>query len=210
MPERIGLEAVLGMANFNRGMKQYTSGINTMTKQTSTAATGLKSFDDKLGGLSGGLTSLIPGVVGATAAFYGLSQVMEFGKEGAVVAQTKDSFDRLMRSMGAAPNILQQMRDATLNTVDDMTLMNGTMTMLAGASNELGQAMVGAAPKLLEISKAAVKLKPSLGDVSHVYESLALGIKRNSPMLIDNANIMVKVGAANESYAAKIGRRLTN
>jgi len=203
---KIGLEAILQLGNFNRGVKTYTQGVSGMEKSTDAAGKGVSGFGSKLDKLGGGFTSMIPGIAGATAAFFALKKVYDFGKEGAAIAQTKDSFDRLMDSMGVAPSILQQMSNATLNTVDDMTLMSSTMTLVAGVSERLGRAMVDAAPKLLEVAKAAVKLKPSLGSVAQVYDSVALGIKRNSPLLIDNANIIVKVGAANEKMAAKLGK----
>ena len=204
--QKIGLEAFLEMGGFNRQVKQYQQYITKMTD----AAKGAGINTEKVGAAMDTLLPIVGGiglaVGGATAAFYGLKKAMEFGKEGATIAQTQQSFDRLMTSMGVAPSILQQMRDATNDTVDDMTLMSSTMTLVAGTSDELGRAMVDAAPKLLEVAKAAVKLKPSLGSVAQVYDSVALGIKRNSPLLIDNANIMVKVGAANEKMAEKLGK----
>ena len=98
------------------------------------------------------------------------------------------------------------MRDATLGTVDDMTLMSSTMTLLAGTSQELGSAMVGAAPQLLEIAKAANKLNPALGDTASLYQSLATGIKRSSPLILDNLGLTIKIGEANEQYAKSIGK----
>jgi hypothetical protein len=203
---QVGLEAILKMAGFNKGLKEYQKGVTGMEKQTKTASSGLKEFDKSFGKLGGGFTSLIPGAIGVTGAIMALGKAFEFGKQGAVIGQTKESFDRLMDSMGIAPDILQQMRDATLGTVDDMTLMSSTMTLVAGTSDELGSAMVEAAPQLLRIAKAANKLNPTLGDTASLYQSLATGIKRASPLILDNLGLTIKVGTANEAMAAKMGK----
>ena len=146
-------------------------------------------------------------VGGAVAgAFYTLKKAYDFGKEGAAILQTSESFDRLMSSMGAGPGVLQALRDASRGTVDDMTLMSSTMTLLAGTSETLGSAIVDAAPQLMEIAKAANKLNPTLGDTAFLYQSLATGIKRSSPMILDNLGLTIKVADANEKYAAKIGK----
>jgi len=196
--EKIGLEAILKMGNFTSGMRQYTQGIQQIEDNTSSAA---NEF-----GLLGSAMAGIGAAVGvATAAAYALAKAFEFGKEGAVIAQTRESFDRLMASMGVGPGILQKLRDASLGTVDDMTIMSSTMTLLAGTSDELGRSIIEAAPKLMEIAKAAHKLNPSLGETSFLYQSLATGIKRSSPLILDNLGLVIKVGEANEQWAAKMG-----
>lgn len=142
----------------------------------------------------------------AATAFYTLKKAYDFGKEGAAIAQTAESFDRLMDSMGVAPGILQRLRDASRGTVDDMTLMSSTLALLAGTSEEVGGAIMEAAPHLLEIASAAHKLNPELGDTAYLYKSLALGIKRASPMILDNLGLTIKVGEATEAYAKTLGK----
>ena len=145
-------------------------------------------------------------VVGAAAGgFVALKKAWDFGKEGAAIAQTADSFNDLMSSMGVAPDILNQLRDASRGTVDDMTIMSSTMTLLAGTSDDLGRAIVGSAPQLMEIAKAAHKLNPELGDTAFLYESLATGIKRASPQILDNLGLVVKIGDVQQRFADKIG-----
>ncbi len=149
-------------------------------------------------------------VVGAAAgAFYTLKKAYDFGKEGAAILQTRDSFDKLMDSMGVAPDILQRLRDASLGTVDDMTIMSSTMTLLAGTSETLGQRIVEASPKLMEIAKAAQKLNPHLGTTDDLYRSLAEGIKRSSPLILDNLGLTIKVGDATENFARQLGKSVT-
>ena len=199
---KIGLEAILKLTNFTKGMKQYTQGVGSMGKISQDASKKMSGIGKSI---QGGFSNLGP-IVAATGAFLALNKAIEFGKEGATIAQTEASFNGLMTSMGVAPDILQQMRDATLGTVDDMTLMSSTMTLLAGTSEKLGSAMVDNAPRLLEIAKAANKLNPSLGDTAFLYNSLATGIKRSSPLILDNLGLVVKVGDANEVMAAKLNK----
>ena len=142
------------------------------------------------------LTKITGVAVGAAVA---LKKVYDVGAEGAAIAQTAESFERLGVS-------IEDLRTASRGTVDDMTLMSSTLTLVAGANAELQASMLDAAPRLLEIAKAANKLNPTLGDTAFMYESISTGIKRNSPLILDNLGIMVKVGAANTIYAEQLGK----
>lgn len=126
-------------------------------------------------------------------------KLFEFGKLGATVEQTGTSFKRLGMDLGA-------MRAAVGGTVDDMTLMSSTLTLAAGASEELQGAFAGASGDLLRIAKAASALNPTLGDTTYMYESLALGIKRGSPMILDNLGLTISVSKANADYAKTLGK----
>lgn len=133
-------------------------------------------------------------------------KAFDFAKLGGQVNQMSESFDLLVESVGAAPDLFEQLKEAAGGTISDLTLMASTSRLLAGTSGELATAMADAAPRLLEVARAAVKLDPTLGSVEEVFQSLATGIKRNSPLLIDNANIVVKLGTANEKLAEQLGK----
>lgn len=160
----------------------------------------LKSGVAKLGVVFAGMSAT------AIAAGVAAKQAFEFGKRGAVVSQTEDSFNRLLISLGANVDLLDELRMASAGTVDDMTLMSSTATLLAGATGQLGQDLANATPELLEIAKAANKLNPTLGDTAFLYESISTGIKRNSPLILDNLGLTIKIGAANEEYAKALGK----
>jgi hypothetical protein len=178
----------LGLDNkdFDKGVKQTKSTVGDLGKD-------LLKFGAAMGGVAAGV-----GLAGKA--------LYEMGKRGAIVTQTADSFDFLSKKLGLAPDLLEQLRKASRGTVDDMTLMSSTATLLAGTSDELGKALGNATPELLEIAKAANKLNPSLGTTSHMYESIALGIKRASPMILDNLGLTIKIGDANEAMAEKLGK----
>jgi len=174
------------------------------------ASATLQGIDKSLGGLKQGLSgiaSTATAVTGAVAIVgMTIKKAFDLGAEGAAVTQTAESFDLLMSKVGAAPDMLDRLRDASKGTIPDMQLMSSTATLLAGASGDLALSMSDAAPRILEIAKAANKLNPTLGDTTFLYQSLMTGIKRGSPMLIDNTGLTLKLGEANEKYAASLGK----
>lgn len=130
----------------------------------------------------------------------------EFVKQGARVNQVNASFENLNKTMLFAPDLIERMRIASRGTIDDMTLMSHVFTLVSGASAITTRQLAMDAPRLLEIAKAASKLNPALGDTAYMYESLAKGIKRAEFRLIDNLGLNVRVGQANKTYAASIGK----
>ena len=146
---------------------------------------------------------------GAAAAGVAMKAAFDLGREGAQITQTADSFDLLLQKVGAAPGLLDELRKASLGTVDDLTLMSSTATLLAGSSGDLATNLANATPQLLEIAKAAQKLNPSLGDTTFLYNSIATGVKRASPLILDNLGLMIKVGDANEKFAKAAGKAVS-
>ncbi len=143
----------------------------------------------------------------AASVFFGtFQQAFEIGRTGEQVRQTSASFDTLTASVGVSNGLLDELKIASRGTVDDMTLMSATSTLLAGTQGALATALASATPELMSMAKAAQKLNPSLGDTTYMYESLALGIKRASPMILDNLGITVKLSEAYEKYAQSIGK----
>lgn len=205
--EKIGLEAVLQDKDFQKGLANYTKGVDKATKKTEASAKKI-SKGWKVSGAQVGsaLTGMAIGFAGVTAAALAAKKVFDFGRRGAVVTQTAESFDGLIRSVGASEDTLKRLRAASKGTVSDMTLMSSTTTLLAGAQGDLARSMASAAPQLVEIAKAANKLNPTLGDTTFLYQSLGTGIKRSSPLILDNLGLTIKIGEANERYAEKLGK----
>jgi hypothetical protein len=179
---KLGLDS----KGFDKEIKQTKSSLGDLGKD-------MLKFGAAVGGVAAGI-----GIAGKA--------IYEVGKRGAIVTQTADSFEYLSEKLKLQPDLLDELRKASRGTVDDMTLMSSTATLLAGTSDELGRALGNATPELLEIAKAANKLNPSLGDTAHMYESIALGIKRASPMILDNLGLTIKIGDANEVMAKKLGK----
>lgn len=171
---------------FDKGVKSTSSSLGTLKSDFLKAAAGT--------------TAVVAGVAAAGKALY------DIGSQGAIVDQTSKSFETLSEKLGLPKDLLEQLRDAANGTIPDMQLMSATATLLAGTSDDLGKALGRATPELLEIAKAANKLNPSLGDTAFLYDSIATGIKRASPMILDNLGLTIKIGEANEKYAASLGK----
>ena len=157
------------------------------------------TINDKLGEMQKQL-------VAAAAVAMTFKKAFDFSYEGAQFIQTGESFDMLMDKVGAAPTTWDELKRAAGGTISEMKLMSSTATLLAGASGELATGLANATPELMEIARAANKLNPSLGDTTYMYNSLATGIKRASPLILDNLGIVVKVGEANAAWATKLGK----
>ncbi len=170
---------------------------------TDAASKNVDSFGKSFKTLSEGV---VKGVGLVSAEVLAMKKVFEFGEEGAKIKQMGLSFDGLLKSLGAQTDLLDQLRKASRGTIDDYSLMTSTATLLAGTEGELATALANATPGLLKMSEAAQKLNPSLGDSTFLYDSLAKGIKRGSPMILDNLGIIVKLEEAYADYATSIGK----
>lgn len=161
------------------------------------------SLTETLGSALGTITKVSAGVavVGKT-----MQEAFELGRAGASVAQTRESFQGLLQTVGSAPNLLEQLRSASRGTVSDMTLMSSSLTLAAGAEKGFARELLNATPDLLEMAKAANKLNPTLGDTAYLYESITTGIKRGSPMILDNLGITVRLEEAYATYAQSLGK----
>jgi hypothetical protein len=188
MSQRIAsLYATIGVDNKDakRGLAETKQGLAETGKEA-------KTTQVSLGKMAAGFSAAAAGV--ATA-----KKVFDFSKEGAQVLRMEESFSRLGISMST-------LRIAAGGTVDDMTLMSSTAKLVAGTTGQLTEEMKRAAPELIKVARAAVQLDPTIGTVAETYQALATGIKKNQPLLIDNANIAVKVGTANEKMAESLGK----
>lgn len=198
------LKIVVEALNLASGeLKRLEKDLEGVKKGSEGAKNPLTAFKDTVSSMSGELLAGGAVLVGFAA---GLKQVFDAGKEGAALKQTGESFQFLMQHIGAAPDQLDKLRQAARGTVDDLTLMKATTTLLAGAQGPLATALANSTPQLLEIAKAANKLNPTLGDTTFLYESLALGIKRGSPLILDNLGLTIKIGDANKRFADSIGK----
>jgi chromosome segregation ATPase len=177
--------------------------INEVTRSTEELAKSQKQAKDRMMQL--GKTAL--GVTATIAAFgFAAKKAFDLAKAGATITQTGQSFDFLIKKVGASEDLLQQLRTASRGTISDMDLMSSTATLLAGAQGELATELASSTPELLNIAKAASKLNPALGDTTFLYNSLATGVKRASPMILDNLGLTIRIGEANQSYADQLGK----
>lgn len=170
---------------------------------------GLTSSKKSLNGLKTELVGFAGDVAKGSLLLGGLAvsakKAFDLAAEGAQIKQTHISFKNLIESIGVAPDLLDKLKMAARGTVDEISLMSSTTMLLAGAEGDLAKSLAEASPQLLKIADAANMLNPTLGDTTFFYNSLATGIKRASPLLIDNLGITVNITEANEAYAKSLG-----
>lgn len=153
--------------------------------------------------------------VGKTLAKAAVAGVAVFGAAivGAVVALGKLAMEAApLEGIGIAFNkmaersglSLDAMRKAAAGTISDFDLMKSANVALTGAGENLGKEFGTKLPALLEIARAAAKATGQ--DVGFMFESLVTGIKRGSPMLIDNTGLQLKMSEANAALAEQLGK----
>ena len=197
----------MGLADFTNSIitkDQFSGTFRKFDISVQGSARGL----DKLGrAMSGGGLGMLFGATAGVAGALAIGKMAwSLGELGAQSLTTKTSFESLMRSVGQSTQLLDHLKSAAGGTITEMKLMQLTNTALAGSTGALSTEMAGALPKLLEAGRAAALLNPSLGDAEFMFQSLITGIKRGSPMLIDNTGITLKLGEATEAYAASLGK----
>ena len=200
----------MALADFRNSIvtqDKFSGTFSKFDRSVQSSARGL----DKLGAAvtSGGVGMLFGATAGVAGAIALGKTVWSLGELGAQSLTTAASFNTLMDAVGQSPALLDRLKAASGGTATEMQLMQQANTALAGASGELATELAGALPKLIEAGRAAAQLNPSMGDAAFMTQSLITGIKRGSPMLIDNTGITLKLGEATEAYAASIGKSVS-
>ncbi len=146
--------------------------------------------------------------VGAGLAAVGVTakKAFDLANEGAQINQLTASFEMMNERVFKTPGLLDSMSAAVRGTVKETDLMKGLLTLTAGATDEVSRQLAAAAPRLLEIAKASNKLNPALGDTTFLFDSIAKGVKRQSPLILDNLGIVIKLESAYKEYAQSVGK----
>lgn len=232
----IGVRAVVeGFASFDKTITTVNKRIQEVTDKAKAAAKSggdpLSKALDKVGfsfdslkgkmarftgisegvieGLGGILQGILPIGGAAALAATGVAALavgfLALGNRGAPLIGLAESFDRLTASAGVSSQVLlKDLRAAANGTVADFDLIRRANFALVGATGEFGKQFGQNLPKLLQAARAAARATGQ--DVDFLFQSLVTGIKRASPLLIDNTGIVLKVGEANEKLAASLGK----
>lgn len=160
----------------------------------------------QLGGLIDKLVAIPLPALAAVGAIVALGTAfISLGNRGAALVPLAESFDRLTASVGISSQaLLIDLRKAANGTVSDFDLIKRANLALVGSTGEFGKEFGQKLPQVLAAARAAAKATGQ--DVDFLFQSLVSGIKRASPMLIDNTGIVLRLGAANEELAKKLGK----
>ena len=123
--------------------------------------------------------------------------------EGASQADRLSTFTVLMNEAGVNANKLAaDLRTAAQGAVTLDTAIRPTLQLLKAGLPEAA----AETDSLLKIATNAAILSGDLSQVDAIYQKLVRGIVRGSPRLIDDADIILKLGDAYDDYAASIGK----
>jgi phage-related protein len=160
-----------------------------------------------LGGIAGSIATgglaLAAGAIAGlgTAAVGAAAGIADLALQAAPLEGIGDAFETMSSRVGLS---LDEMRNAAKETIPDFELMRMANVALTGAGDDLAAAFGDKLPQLLEIARATAK---STGqDVGFMFESLVTGIKRTSPMLIDNTGLQLRLAEANQTLADQLGK----
>jgi len=195
--------------------KEALARVQALTQGVDRFGLVLGRLSPQLGGALHGLTALVGGLQTsalamslATGAALALgAALVGLGLRGAAMTGVVEAFDAITQSAGiAAGTLLGDLRQAALGTVSDMALMRQANLALAGAGPQLAAALgrEGGLAGLLEIAR--VQARATGQDVDYLFNSLVTGVKRSSPLMIDNTGLVLKVGEATEAYAKAVGK----
>jgi len=134
-----------------------------------------------------------------TASIMALRKAWELMELGAKVEQQKQAFENLASSLGMSSEKI----------IKDLRRMSGETLSTAEIMGKASQAMIlGIDPtklaKMMEISRASARAFGK--DVGFMFESIAIGVGRQSKLILDNLGIIVSAGKAYETYAKSIGK----
>ncbi|HML21810.1 MAG TPA: hypothetical protein PKD09_09190 [Aggregatilinea sp.] len=194
---------------------QLLSSVGAMPSGLGAAVGGLGSLGNGAVGAVEGLSALGISVSGTTlllgaaavAAVAAGAALFSLGMRGAAMPGVIQAFDITSAKAGMlSATLLGDLRAASRGTVADMTLMKSANLALAGATQEVAQALGpgGGLAGLMNIARAQARATGQ--DVDFLFQSLVSGVKRSSPMLIDNTGLVLKLGEANEKMAKSLGK----
>lgn len=190
--------------------------INAIKGAFGAAKSGIGGIKEGFGSLPAPLKKAALAVGGVIAAIVAIKVVFpilksfigmigRLGERGALVIGVAEAFASLeQQTRITTASMLNRLRVASAGMVSDFDLMKNANLALAGASGEVAYEIGQQLPKLLQIARAQAKATGQ--DVNFLFDSLVSGVKRGSPMLIDNTGLVLKMGEAYDQMAAKLGK----
>ena len=161
----------------------------------------LSRVDRVMGALKSTFAQFTAAALAASAIQKATAAVGEFVATGAKLPGMEASFNRLATSVGQdSQSMLASMQTATRGLVSNFDLM-------ASANKAMLLGLPVSTKEMSELAKTATVLGKAMGqDATKSLDDLITALGRSSPLILDNLGLTVKVGEANEKYAAKLGK----
>lgn len=198
---RVNVTATEALAKYKALGQEAPAGLQKLADETRKLEPPLTMADRAAGLLKSSFGQFTAAGLASTAISTVTSKVGEFVATGLKLPAVQDSFGRLTASLkqdGAA--MLANMTTATKGMVSNYDLMQtSNKAMLLG--------LPVTAASMGDLAKTATVLGKAMGqDATKSLDDLITALGRSSPMILDNLGLTVKVGEANEAYAAKLGK----
>ena len=186
----------------------FQSRLQDLSRTLNEASRGAGGYHTQLGRIAqgsseitAGLATVIPSINATTIALgLGAGAIISFFALGARGAATQGLIDAFRRT-GVS---LEELDAAAQGTVARLELIRLTNISLTGTTGELREELGERLPQLLEVAR--VQARDTGQNVNFLFNSLVTGIKRSSPLLIDNTGLLVKRGEANRQLAEELGK----
>ena len=183
--------------------------ILALSADISSLATGLNQAIQLVSGFGAAVVSTMKSVVevaerGMQALQNLAGQVVKMSQTASSFNIMKESFKRMTASIGVSSDkLLASMNAATMGMVSNADLIQSSMTaMMLINERAIGDA-AETIPMLAKIATAAAR---ALGeDVSFMFDSIARGIGRASPMILDNLGFAIRLGEVYGRAADALG-----
>lgn len=220
----MGSEAALGKAvlelatddtKFNAGLAEATAKGASLGQSFGQAGAQATTFGERLAnlgkqaGLAGAASKILESSLGqftvaglATQAITGfVGAIGTLITKGTQLPAIRGSFEALTGAMKInAATMLGEMRRGTDSLVSDLDLMQS-------ANKALLLGLPVTSKTMGELATTARVLGKAMGqDATKSLDDLITALGRSSPMILDNLGLTVKVGEANDAYAAKLGK----
>lgn len=200
----VGAHAVL------EGVPQFTKDADTVNNKVGAIH---KTFGG-LGGIAQGAGNAVAGGL-KTMALAGVGAVTGIGAVGGAIlklgydASSLPGIESVFRNMTSSMSVdadalMGKMREASYGAVKDFDLMKSANMAMVGAGKEFGKEFAENLPALMKVSREAAKASGQ--SVDYMYNSIVTGIKRMSPMILDNLGFQISLGDAQQKYADKVGK----
>jgi len=170
--------------------------IRVSAKGARQTAVSLKKVDKSIAGIS---TSALATTAAIGATVFALKRLgdaaIHLAKLGAQAVNVQRAFLRMTE--GTTVNI-ERLREAAGGAISDLELMQKTVQakFLIGDIEKL--------PELLEIARGTAQATGE--SVEFMFNSIVLGIGRQSRLILDNLGILVNAKEANEAYAESLNK----
>jgi len=171
------------------------------------ASTAYQNMVQVIGRISPALGSIVTAVgplgiaiAAATAGVKLFNEAWEIAVDAAKFTDVRDAFYKMSGGIDNATDSLEKMRQASLGTVKDLTLMQGM-----NLADIMGIKATG--DEMARLMALATERAKALGQSSeYMFDSLMRGMGRMSPMILDNLGIIIQQEQVYNEYAATIGK----